>query len=344
MPDLKISQLTDGGPLAAGDQIPVNRGGSNFRALISTDITWADLLTAIGGSTLTPLAWYHVTTAPDSSTTIDEAWVRAKDANEIFPEGFCLINAANVTNRLAGIRFQMAAGAGGRIQGVYDGFGNITEAHTSGSATTVATTHVDRWLDILTAANFNVKNFGCLLASAASGSIGDNSFFVPGSTLDLKGSSFFQGTIFSGGGSILQGASTANNVLLYGSLNLDNATTAANFLVGIGKSMTITDGLTYNGFSTEGNTSVHMDGLNASGDTVTVIPEDGIVYIVDGSTDITVSMPTGIYEGQQMMIFFKNGSAAVTWAGANVDVSFIAAPPAGWRLITFWDNANVTWR
>lgn len=108
--------------------------------------------------------------------------------------------------------------------------------------------------------------------------------------------------------------------------------------------MTIADGLTYNGFSTEGNTSVHTDGLNASGDTVTVIPEDGIVYIVDGSTDITVSMPTGIYDGQQMMIFFKNGSAAVTWAGASVDVSFIAAPPAGWRLITFWDNANVTWR
>jgi len=36
MTDLKISQLTDGTPLAAGDQIPVNRSGANKR------VTWAD--------------------------------------------------------------------------------------------------------------------------------------------------------------------------------------------------------------------------------------------------------------------------------------------------------------
>lgn len=31
MPDLKISQLTDGNPAQSNDQIPINRGGANFR-------------------------------------------------------------------------------------------------------------------------------------------------------------------------------------------------------------------------------------------------------------------------------------------------------------------------
>lgn len=310
-----------------------------------TDITWANLLTAISGNGLSPGAWYHVTTAPDGSTTIDEAWVHAKDSNEIFPFGHCLINAANITNRMADIRFNMAGGVGGKIQEVYDGFGNIIQGPNPQAAGTNTTTYIDRWLDILLSTNINVKVWGAFLGvTATSGTVGDNSTFMPGSMLDMTGASQFIGHLGYGANATLTNASTANNVTVLYNLNLDNATILANSYVGMSKILTIADGLTYMGFSTDGNTYVHQDGSNPSGDIVTVAATDGIVYIVDGATDITVNMPTGLIEGQQMIIFFKNGSAAVTWGGAAVDVSFIAAPPAGWRLNTFWDSANSTWR
>lgn len=349
MADTTTSGEISGAPSTSADLVRIARSGSNFKLTLPqvstgmvTDITWADLLTAIGGSTLTPNAVYHVTTAPDGSTTIDEAWVRAKDANEIFPDGECLVNAANITSRLAKIRFFMAGGVGGKIAGVYDALKNVVEGYSVTSGGTSSTANIDAWLDLLTAANQSVKIYGSSLVGGASGTVGDYSEFI-GASVQIAGASNLQGSVLNGASVVLDNAANANGVYVLGTLSLDNGTILANGYVGIGKSLTIADGNSYVGFSTEGNTYVHTDGSNPTGDTVTVAATDGIVYIVDGSTDITVNMPTGIYEGQQMMIFFKNGSAAVTWGG-SVDVSFIAAPPAGWRLITFWDATNTTWR
>lgn len=42
MADLKISQLSDGDPAQSGDQVPVNRGGSNFRITAGSIADLAD--------------------------------------------------------------------------------------------------------------------------------------------------------------------------------------------------------------------------------------------------------------------------------------------------------------
>lgn len=344
MPDLKISQLTDGGALQAGDQIPVNRSGSNFRVVTTLDLTWADLLTAIGGSTLTPLAWYHITDAPDGSTTIDEAWVRARDTNQIFPMGMGSLNTFNISNRLVDVKFYMDGGVGGRIAGVYDDLKNVVEGYSLTPGGTLSTANIDAWATVLTAGNQSVKIYASVLGAAASGTVNDYSMFI-GSTVTLAGSSNFYG-ICEHGTISLSGGSAANGIYIFaGGLTLDNGSIIANGLIGPGKSVSLIAGETVVGFSTERNIAIQHGGANPSGDTITVDPATGHVFVDDGSTDVTITLPAGVISGQRMTIFFAAGSAAVTWAGATTDSNtFIANPSLGYKIEAFWDALNSTWR
>lgn len=311
----------------------------------ATDITWANLLTAIGGSTLSPNAIYHVTTAPDGSTTIDEAWVRAKDANEIFPDGTCLVNAANITNRLMGIRFNMAGAVGGRIVRVHDAFKNEIEGYAVTAGGNSSTANITQWLDILTASNQSVRIYGSVLNGGASGTIVDYSLLI-GATAQLTGSSSFNG-VCEHGSFTLDGGSNANGVYILGAggLVLDNGSVFATGLIGAGKTITLVNGESIVGFSTERNTAIQHGGANPTGDTILVDAATGTVFVDDGSTDVTITMPDGVISGQRMTIFFLLGSAAVTWNGATTDPStFIAAPVTGQKIEAFWDALNTTWR
>lgn len=352
MANTTTSGETSGTLGVSTDLVRIARAGSNFKLTLPQvtsgmyiDITWADLLTAIGGSTLTPLAHYHITDAPDGSTTIDEAWVRAKDANEIFPDGECLINAANITARLAKIKFFMAGGVGGKIAGVYDGLKNVVEGYEVVAAATSSTPNVDAWLDFLSASNQNVKIFGSTLNVGADGTIGNGSMIIRGG-LDIIEASTFNGVIYPGGSCTLAGASNANGATIgfSGALSLDNGTVMASVIVGPGKTLTVTDGNAYVGFSTEGNTLQLIGAPNPSGDTVTVDPTYGTVIIADGSGDVTISMPNGLIDGQKMTITFVQGSAAITWAGATLDANFFPGSfgsPA--KIHATWNATGSIW-
>lgn len=313
-------------------------------ALNATDITWANLLNAIGGSTLEPFRWYHVTTAPDGSTTIDEAWVRAKDANEIFPDGECLINAVNITARLARIKFFMAGGVGGKISGVYDGLQNVIEGNSVSSGGTVSTANIDAWLDFLSATNQNIKIYGSTLVGG-DGTIGTGSTITNGG-LDISEASTFHGVIYPGGSCTLAGGANANGAFIgfNGQLLLDNGTIMASVIVGAGKTLNVADGSAYVGFSTEGNTSQLIGAPNPSGDLVTIDATNGTVIIADGSGDVTISVPNGLFDGQQLTITFVQGSATINWAGATLDANFFPGSfgaPA--KIHATWNATGSIW-
>lgn len=350
MPDLKISQLADGGAIQGSDQVPVNRSGANFRVTVAglagaIDILWSDLLTAIGGSALVPFAWYHITSPPDGSSTISEAWAQAKDENEMFPDGMCIINAANITDRLASIRWNFLGGVGGKITGVYDNQGNVVEAIAPFPADTSGTPIIDRWLTIFLSTNKNIKVYGSTLGAGASGVITDNSVFMPGSSLALNGASAFAGYLGPGATGNLDNGSNANTVNVLGGIQLDAGTTMANTTVGLGKTLTVADGGTYIGFSTEENLLVQRAGNNASGDTVNVDVNTGTLIIADGNTDITINMPIGLIDGQRMTIIFLILQAATTWGGGITDSTFFpATSPSGYKIEAVWDATSITWR
>lgn len=348
MADAKISQLTSGGLAQAGDQIPVNRGGANFRVVLdgfvgAIDILWADLLTAIGGSALTPFAWYHITSPPDGSATIGEAWVQAKDENELFPNGMCIINAANITNRLAEIKFFMAGGVGGRIAGVYDGLKNVVEGYAVTAGGTASTANIDTWLGVLSASNQSIKVYGSAISGVSVG-LSDYSVFI-GATADFDGNSAFAGIVHNGSVN-LAGASNANGVYIDfgGSLSLDNGTIFAAGYVGPGKSLNIADGSVHSNFDTSGNTLLVTDGPNASGDTVNTYPSIGILEITDGSADITINMVAGLIIGQRMTIIFVQAQAATTWGGGVTSPDFFpATSPVPYKIEAVWCS-DAVWR
>lgn len=342
-----------GAPGVSTDLVRIARGGSNFKLTLAEivaggyiDITWANLLTAIGGGTLTPLAWYHITNSPDGSSTIDEAWLQARDVDEIFPMGMGNLNTSDISNRTVDVLFYMEGGVGGRIAGVYDSKKNVVEGYSVTSGGTSSTANIDTWLNTLTAANQSVKVYGSVLTGGGgANTIGDFSELI-GATVQILGNSNLYGSVL--GGSVnLDNGSNANGVYILGGggLVLDNASTFATGFIGAGKTITLTGGESIVGFSTERNIAIQHGGANPSGDTIIVDAATGTVFVDDGSTDVTITMPTGVISGQRMTIFFLLGSPAVTWNGATTDPStFIAAPVTGQKIEAFWDALNTTWR
>ena len=306
---------------------------------ISPEITWANLMTALSGSALVDGMEYHSTTAPDSSTTIDEVWVRATASDELSPTGRCLVNAANITDRIMDITFNFNLGAGFRVQGVKDERGNEIEV-----LSTDGTPMVDRWLDFLTAANEQVKILGGTLAAAPSGTIGDKSK-VSG-TLQIGNTSFFSGVIEYAGQAVVgtDADSTVNECIIdrTGSLSASGGVTVGACYIGPSKSVDIT-AYDLSNWSTEGSNAVQLEVPTEAG-TTTVNPGVETLVLAGGAlAQLTIELPAGLVTAQKLFIKSDGTIASISWGSSSVAGTVPATIVGDSTLTLVWDTAGPLW-
>lgn len=151
MADKKISQLTDGSPLAAGDLIPIARSGANY------SIETTDLLAGVSGMNTTPglVVQTDATTITKRSIAVsgDGLQVSAADgasgnptlalANDL--AALEALTGTGLTLRTATDTYAILGSATGFRNALYNGACNVWQRNTTGDGTVLTRYVADRW-------------------------------------------------------------------------------------------------------------------------------------------------------------------------------------------------------